>query len=290
MKKNLLILSALLLLSLANVSAKELTISTNSWIGYTPLFYANEKGYLKKLDIKLITSHTLAQAADLYMNKKADMVTTTQHEYYAIKRAGHSIIPVILFDRSNGADLVLSNKSIKELQKANHIEAYLKTNSINREVLKEFLNHYNLNHKELTLINKEPKEIIQLQPKKDKNMLIVTFIPYNESLQKNGFRELASTKESSVLIVVDALCTNQKTLNNDKKRLYELKKIIDKSISEIQNNKKASYTLVKDYLDGLSYAEYIHALNLIKWINKPSQTFLKEIEKLRYNKEQLIEE
>ena len=288
MKKNLLFtLLALLLLS-AQAFSKELTISTNSWIGYTPLFYANEKGYLKDLDIKLINSDTLAQAAVLYENAKADMVTTTQYEYHAIKKAGHSIIPVILFDRSNGADLVLSNKSITQLQKAKKIEAYLKTDSINAEVLEDFIRFYHLDRNKITFINKEPSQLQHIKAQENKNILVVTFVPYNMPLEKNGFKVLASTKDTKVIVVVDSLCTNKKTLLDDKKRLKELKKILDKSIVELQSNKKASYKLVKSYLQNISYGEYLDSLKVIKWINKPSKNFIDRIKDMGYNENQLI--
>jgi len=289
MKKNFIftILTLLFFIS-SQALSKELIISTNSWIGYTPLFYANEKGYLKQLHIKLITSNTLSEAANIYKSAKADMVTTTQHEYYAIKKTDHSIIPVILFDRSFGADLILSNKSISKLQKAKRIEAYLKTNSINAEVLEDFIHFYHLDKNNIILINKEPSQLQHLKPQKNKNMLIATFVPYNTSLEKNGFHILASTKDTKVIAVVDSLCTNKKTLQTNKKRIKELKKIIDKSILELQIDKQASYKLVKNYLH-IDYNEYIDSLKLIKWINKPSKNFIDRIENMGYNEKDLIQ-
>jgi NitT/TauT family transport system substrate-binding protein len=289
MKKNFLFLIFTLLLFVSSqIFAKELTISTNSWIGYTPLFYANEKGYLKKLDIKLLTSNTLAQAASVYKEDKADMVTTTQHEYYAIQKSGYSIIPVILFDRSYGADMVLSNKSIAELQKVEKIDVYLKTDSINAQVLEEFINYYHIDKNKLTLINTEPFQLENLKPKKNKNMLIVTFVPYNIALQKKGFIQLASTKETKVIVVVDSLCADRKIVLNDKKRLQKLKSLIDRSILEMQANKKASYQLVKNYLQGMDYEDYLNTLSKIEWINKPSQQFLNRIKDMGYDEKYLL--
>jgi len=289
MKKNLLFLIfTLLLFASSQISAKELTISTNSWIGYTPLFYANEKGYLKELDIKLLTSDTLSEAAAIYKENKADMVTTTQHEYYAIQKSGYSIIPVILFDRSYGADMVLSNKSIAELQKAKKIDVYLKTDSINAQVLEDFINYYHIDKNKLTLINTEPSQLENLKPQKNKNMLIVTFVPYNIALQKKGFMELASTKETKVIVVIDSLCANKESIIHDKKRLKKLKSIIDKSILEIQADKRATYQLIKNYLEGMNYNDYLDAFSKIEWINKPSKNLLNRIKDMGYDEKYLI--
>lgn len=90
----------MLLTACGKQNEKTIHIFTNSWIGYAPLFYAKEKGYFDKLNIDLVTNVSLAEAADLYDIGKADLVTTTQHEYYSLKNSGHNIVPVILFDRS----------------------------------------------------------------------------------------------------------------------------------------------------------------------------------------------
>ncbi len=279
----------LLFTSCSQENKKELHISTNSWIGYAPLFYAKEKGYLDKLNIELITNISLAEAANIYDIGKAEIVTTTQHEYYSLKNSGHDIIPVILLDRSNGGDMVLSNKNINTLIHAKKIYAYLEIDSINAEILQDFLKRYNISEKKMVFINKDQSQIESLQPQDDKNMLVVTYVPYNIKLKKSGFKELASTKKMSTIMVIDALCTNESTLKNNKERLHQLKAVIDRSIQELQADKRASYNLVKRYLENMSYGDYIDSLELIKWINKPSQKLLKRIEPMGYEAKQLIQ-
>ena len=279
----------LLFTSCSQENKKELHISTNSWIGYAPLFYAKEKGYLDKLNIQLITNISLAEAANIYDIGKAEIVTTTQHEYYSLKNSGHDIIPVILLDRSNGGDMVLSNKNINTLIHAKKIYAYLEIDSINAEILQDFLKRYNISEKKMVFINKDQSQIESLQPQDDKNMLVVTYVPYNIKLKKSGFKELASTKKMSTIMVIDALCANANTLKNHKERLHQLKAVIDRSIQELQADKRASYNLVKRYLENMSYGDYIDSLELIKWINKPSQKLLKRIEPMGYEAKQLIQ-
>jgi len=290
--KRLILLTFLTLALLFTACSKEehktLHIATNSWIGYAPLFYAKEKGYLDKLNIQLVTNVSLAEAADVYDVGKADMVTTTQHEYYSLKNSGKSITPVILIDRSNGGDMVLSNKTPQELQKADKIYAYLEIDSINAEVLKDFLKHYNLNKDKIKFINKDQAQIEDLKADNSKNIIIVTYIPYNIKLLKNGFHEVASTKDLDTIIVIDALCANKKIISQNQKRLHALKKIIDRSIDELMHDKKDSYKLVKTYLGEMSYDDYIESLKLIKWINKPSQKLLNRIEPMGYDPKQLI--
>ncbi|QOP45915.1 ABC transporter substrate-binding protein [Sulfurimonas paralvinellae] len=292
MKKRLLALFSLFILFFTACNQqqeKPLHIATNSWIGYAPLFYAKEKGYLGELNIKLITNVSLAEAADVYDIGKAEMVTTTQHEYYSLKNSGHKIVPVILFDRSNGGDLILSNKSLEELKSAKKIFAYLEIDSINAEILKDFIKHYNIDEKKITFINKDQAQIEEIEPLKSENMLIVTYVPYNLKLQKKGFKEVASTKNMNTIMVIDALCANKNIITQEAKRLQKLKHIIDRSIDELTADKKSSYKLIKSYLGNMSYNDYVESFQLIKWINKPSPQLLKRIEPMGYKKEDLIQ-
>jgi len=272
---------------------KEIVISTNQWVGYTPLYYAYEKGYLRKLNIKIINSVSLAEAADIYRMGQANMVTTTQHEYNSLKESTNNIVPVILLDRSNGGDMVLSNKSIAELQKAEKIYAYLEIDSINQEIIKDFIKNNALDINKFVFINRDQKQIQDIdydkEKKEKKNIVIVTYIPYNITLKKRGFKEVASTKSIDSIIVIDALCASKEIVKNERERLLSLKKIIDKSIDEINENPKATYDLTRKYLSNISYKDYLESLEKIKWINKPSPELLDFINaKYDYPKENIF--
>ena len=266
---------------------EELVLSTNSWIGYTPLFYAQEKGYLKKLNIKLITSVSLAESANIFLVSKADILTLTQHEYNFLKKEMHNISPVILLDRSNGGDMILSNKTLQELKLSKNIDVYLEIDSINKELIEEFTESAMLNINAMHFINKNQAQIQNLQAT-DSDTIIVTYAPNNIPLEKHSFSTLASTADINSLLVIDALLTKKETLQLHKERFEELKRVIDLSIQEIQNDPKTAHKLTKKYLNELSYDEFNDALKTIEWINKPSEDLLKKIEKIGYKKEDLI--
>ena len=267
---------------------KALTISTNSWIGYAPLFYAKEKGYLDKLNIKLNTNVSLAEASNAYVSGQADMFTATQHGYNTVKKVLKDTVAVMLLDRSDGGDVILSNKSITALKNATKIDAYLEIDSINKEILLDFIKHNKINKSKLHFINKDQSQIHDLRADDAKFMLVVSYFPYNIKLQKHGFKEIASTKNINDIVVIDALYTSKKLLKQENNRLKRLKDVIDQSIIEIESNKKDSYKLIKNYLDNISYNEYINSLKLIEWIHKPSSVLLKRIQPMGYDEKFLI--
>ena len=216
------------------------------------------------------------------------MITATQHEYYALKKNGHNIIPIILLDRSNGGDMVLSNKTIAEIQKANKVEAYLEIDSINAEVIESFLKYYAIDTNKIEFINKDQAQLQDLQNDPSKTLIIVSYSPYDIKLKKNGFKVIASTRDANSIFVIDAIFTDAKIAKKEHQRLVKLKTIIDRSIEEMNRDTKASYLLVKDFLENLSYNEYLESLKLIKWISKPSQKLLEAIKPMGFNKNDLI--
>jgi len=291
MIKNLLIviLGLFLLFGCSSKEDKELKIVTNSWIGYAPLFYAKESGYLDNLGIKLITTVSLEEAFDIFSVGKADLVTTTQHEYYALKKTFNSIKPVILIDRSLGGDMIMSNISLDELKNANKIDVFLEIDSINSEILKTFIKKYKLDISKMNFIDGDQSEFQDIKNDKSKNILIVTYSPYNEPLNDSGFMELVSTKDLDSIIVIDSICATDKIINKYPDVLKKLKNVIDQSIFEIENNKKDAYKKVSRYLNNISYEEFLASLKKIRWINAPSDDLLNRIEPLKYKWEYLIQ-
>ena len=273
-------LTTILLLSFISCSSdydKKLKISATTWIGYTPLFYAKEKGWLKELNIKLLNVSSLSENMYLYKAGNSDAYVGTQYEYDLLSQEDKSLIPIMMLDRSHGGDMVMSNMSIQELKDTSKtVDAYLEMDSVNNTMLKDFIKSYKLESKTINYINKDQTKIGLLDAKDMKNpTIIVTYIPYNNSLEKNGFVELASTKNSLNLLVLDAMFTTTKVLRGHKKQFIELKKLIDTSVEALKKDPKEFYETIKPYMLDMSYKEFHDSLDDIIWINKEIPSELK---------------
>lgn len=248
---------------------KKIKISITTWIGYTPLFYAKEKKWLEPLNIKLLNVVSLSENMYLYKAGNSDAYVGTQYEYNLLSNENKNLTPIMLFDKSNGGDVILSNISIEELLKTDkQIDAYLEIDSINSILLEDFLKIYNLKNKKINYINEDQAYISKLNSKNLENpTIIVTYTPYNYDLEKNGFSELSSTKNNSNLLVIDAMFTNEDFFNENKKEFLALKSLVDKAVLELANNPKEFYETIKLYLPNTSYEEFLASLNDIVWIN-----------------------
>ena len=277
LKKIVILITTLLLFtSCSSDYDKRLKISATTWIGYIPLFYAKEKGWLKPLNIKLLHVSSLAENMYLYEAGNSDAYAGTQYEYSILSQDIKSLQPIMMFDRSNGGDLVMGNFSIEALQNTTlEIDAYLELDSINNTLLKDFLSKYKLQDKNINYINKDQTQIKQLQAN-SKPTLAITYIPYNFTLEKQGFMELASTKDSLDLLVVDALFTRIEIYDAHKKQFSELKKLVDKGVEALKKDPKEFYETVKPYILEMSYDEFVHSLDDIVWINRDISPELKQ--------------
>ncbi len=277
-KKTLYLLLFLLLVSGCSSNRyQKLEVSATTWIGYTPLFYAKEKGWLEPLNIKLLHVSSLSENMYLYQAGNADAYAGTQYEYDVLVKNDASLIPVMLFDRSNGGDVVMSNVSIEELQKnTDAIDVYLEMDSINHTLLKDFIQKYGLQDKTINYINRDQAFISTLSTKDiNKATIIVTYIPYDTELEKHGFFSIASTKDNLNLLVVDALFTRQKMFHEHKAQFIALKKLVDTAVEVLEKNPYEFYKTIKPYMMELSYEEFTQSLEDIIWLNKNLSTELK---------------
>lgn len=272
------------MIGLASCSAQPeppIKLITNAWIGYSPLFYAKEKGWLKPLNIELSTVVSLNESMMTYKTGHFKGMTGTQYEFAKLQEQSADLVPIIMFNRSNGGDMVMSNISITSLKETTEsVDVYLEINSINSVVFKDFIKAHKLENKKFNFINKDPlKTIAQIkQTAITQPLIIVTYNPYNFQLLEHGFSVIASTKNNVEILVVDALYVKKSCITEHKTDFIKLKQVINQSIQDLKANPHAYYEKVKPYLENGSYEEFLASLNQIEWLNSElSATVIKKL-------------
>lgn len=286
----LLTLSVLLFTSCSSNYAK-LKISATTWIGYTPLFYAKEMGWLEPLNIKLLNVSSLSENMYLYKAGNADAYVGTQYEYNILSKEDSTLVPVMLFDKSHGGDVIMSNKIIGELvNTSEQIDAYLEMDSINYTLLEDFLKKSAIDEERINYINEDQATIATLEAiVSDKPTIVVTYSPYDAQIQKKGFMKIASTKDGFDLLVIDAMFTKKEMLQEHKEQFEGLKKAVDRAVVDLKKNPREFYEKIKPYILEIKYDEFQESLNNIVWINENMPSELKErIKRADFPTEDLI--
>jgi len=281
MKK--IILMVLMLFFVGCENKKDINIAANEWIGYAPIFYANEMGWLKKEHFRLIRTVSLGESLDLFKNGLVNSFAATQYEYNQVK---NKVKPIILLDRSYGGDVIVSNKSLDELKKSKKIDVYLEMDSVNFLLFKYFAKKYNFPMSKFNFFNMDQQEISQKIFKDSRPVIVVTYSPYDVIYLKRGFREIASSKDKDLLII-DALFIDDEC---KLKRFHKLKRYIDLAIEIIKNNPKKAYEVLKNYYPNMSFDDFKKGLEKIKWVNHPKKELLNELKKIDFDTGNLVYE
>lgn len=294
MKKLLfsLIFFVFLFSSCSDTDKKPLVISTNTWVGYSPLFYAREMGWLKEINIELMSVVSLRESMHLYSAGVSDVFTGTQHEFQKQREEFPALIPVILFDKSNGGDAIMSNIRLDALKNSDEkIEVFLELDSINEEMLNSFIATHAISKKRLIIHNRIQDEIALMKNTAISPMtLIVTYDPYINALKKNGFQEVANTKNDQGLFVVDALYVSSELFYENHEQFIKLNKIIQRSIGVLHSNPKEYYEKVKLYLDTPTYDEFLKMTTNIEWIHEnPSKEVLNQMVKIEFPQKDIVQ-
>jgi NitT/TauT family transport system substrate-binding protein len=266
-----------------------LKISANAWIGYVPLFYAQEKGWLERDGFSLKYVSSLSESLNLYTTHSVDAMASTQYEYFESRNVYPGTVPVILLDRSDGGDMILANMpEARILASKGPIDVYLEQQSINIVLLRDFARERGLTKKRLHFIETNPDDYRRIRFDPGKPTLVVTYAPYHLDLLAKGFRVIASTASLDSLLVIDAVFTDRETLSRHRDRFTKLKNSVDRAVERCQKDPEEVYRTVKPYFEHFTYDDFRNDLNAIEWINRPDETILSRITRHGIDTEMLL--
>ncbi len=264
MRATLLALMLLFFYGCGDVSQKYITIAANTWIGYLPLAYAKEMGWLKKDHFILKWTHSLSESKTLFRLGLCEGFCATQYEVLSDPQIKAKSSPYFFIDQSLGADQILSNTPLQDLKKVPNIEAYLEVSSVNKALLGTFVKVYDLG-RSLRLNDTTQDNFLHMKFKKP--TLIVTYEPYATLLRQKGFYLIASSKTLQPYISIYDLFFGQKSLSPHRIRL--LYESFLKGLQQLQERPRYFYEMIKEYIPNTSFQEFQKELKGIRWIKKP---------------------
>ena len=90
--------------------AQEVLIGQSSWIGFAPLYIAEEKGFFKKhgADVKIQSIESKADSKSALAAGRIQGVSTTADTHVVNAAAGIDIAQVLALDTSSGGDGIIA--------------------------------------------------------------------------------------------------------------------------------------------------------------------------------------
>ncbi|PHM18582.1 MAG: hypothetical protein CJD30_01305 [Sulfuricurvum sp. PD_MW2] len=248
-----------------SVETTKIHISSNPWVGFTPFIYAQEKGWLEKTSFKFIWLVDLDENSHLYERGFTQGFTATQYELLHFNE-WEKLKPVFFIDRSYGADAIVSNRSIQEIETYKDVvDVYLEQGSLNDDFLDAFIKEKGLQSVKLHKIDASQKNILSLK-ESDKPIIIISYQPYLSTLLKKGYQPIASTRTMESFFVIDALFVDEDAIKGREKEFAQLKELFSIGVERFRSNPREYYETVKGYLEGQSYEEFMAATTQIEWL------------------------
>jgi NitT/TauT family transport system substrate-binding protein len=134
------------------------SMGINTWIGFTPLFIAQEKGFFKQLglnlDVKLFGSVTDAGTA--FVAGRLDGLGTVTSESVAMAARGKDYRVVLVEDNSVGGDGILARNSIADIKAFKGKKIAVERGGMSHFFLLQVLQEAGLSEKDITIVSVAP--------------------------------------------------------------------------------------------------------------------------------------
>ena len=270
---------------------KPIVISSDIWIGATPLYYAHAKGWLKEINIEMLQAGSIEANLNMYETHASDLVTGTQHEYQRLRKTHPDIVPTIIYDRSYGGDMVLSNRTVEQIKNSKEkIDVFMEIDTVGEDMFGYFLAENNLSKEQFNIYSRNQEEIELTQNSAGSGPIVIaTYNPHDLILKEHGFKEVASSRSDRYLVIDGIYCTRT-IAKKHKEQIKALKGLLEKAVDDYNKNPKLFYTTVKSYLGHPSYTEFEQMRSNIKWVKNEelSETMKRKMVDMHYPVSELI--
>lgn len=295
--RGLLVLAALALLAgssylgyriVSDVSQDEIRISSNPWVGFTPFIYAQEKGWLDDTPFHFVWQVDLTENVRLFERGFTQGFTATQYEM--LHAQDHAKLkPVFLIDRSDGADVILSNRTLPELKVIKQpITVYLERGSLQSDIFHAFTRENHLDGVDFELLNAAQKSMTEIQPG-DAPLILISYAPYASQIMENGFKIIASTHTLTSFNVIDALFVDKDIIAAELDQFLKLKQIYIRAVHALQHDPEAYYETIHGYLEGQTFAQFMQSTREIEWfVQPPGKLILQQLRAQGVETDQLL--
>jgi NitT/TauT family transport system substrate-binding protein len=235
----------LLLGACSQAETTALRIGTNLWLGYEPLYLAQDSGKLGP-KVNLIEYPSASQVMQAFRDGQIDAAALTLDEVLLLADAGFEPKIVLAMDVSDGADAIISRPEFKTLRD-------LKGHRIGVE--RSALGAYML-HRALGLSGMSPEDIIPVNLQIQQHQAayhtrqvdaVVTFEPVRSSLIAAGGTELF---DSSMIPneIVDVLVVNKNYLPQHSDVVNSLIEVWFQTLDKINQNPMAAAEAMSTHL------------------------------------------
>lgn len=166
-----------------------LRVGTNIWPGYEPLYVARHLGYLDANQARLVEFTSTSQILRAFRNGAIDAACVTLDEALLLAQEASDVRLVLVFDISNGADVIMAMPEITDLKDLKGRRVGAETTALGAYVLMRALQYSGLTPEDVQIVPLEASEHETAFKQGDVDA-VVTFEPTRTKLRNFGARQV----------------------------------------------------------------------------------------------------
>lgn len=251
-------LALLTLIFFAGCTAKkEVFIGVHPWIGYQPINIASAKAILPP-HILLKENKTATETKAQFLSGEIDAGYLTLDETLTLIDQGVDLKVVLVTDISFGADKVLAKNQISSKEDVLGKKVGYEKGAVGELVLNAFITEYDLNVKDIELVNTPYDQQFDAWKKQELDYLI-SYAPVATQILNLGAAEVFSSRDMPNM-VIDVLAVKESFLKNNCSTVNAIVDSHFEGLWQLRHSFQDSSYLVADNL-GISQRDVILTMN-----------------------------
>ncbi len=166
-----------------------LRIGSVVWPGFEPLFVARNLGYLDSNEVRLVEYTSATQILSAYSNGTIDAGCLTLDEAILLAQEVPDVRVVLVFDISNGADVIMAKPEITSLKELKFHRVGAETTALGAYVLARALQIAGLTRQQVMIVPMDASEH-ESGFKQGRVDAVVTYEPTRTKLRNYGARQI----------------------------------------------------------------------------------------------------
>lgn len=207
-------------LSACQRPVQPIRVASNVWLGYEPMFLARELGFLSESVARLVEFPSNTACLTALVNHEVSLGALTLDEFLLAREGGVDLRAVLVFDESNGADVVLGGPNVQTLTDLRGKRIGVESSAVGALMLTKLLDLANLSAADVVKVEVTLERHVEAF-RKGQVDAIVTFEPVASQLVSEGARRLLDSSRFPGLIV-DVLVAHTSDLVREGDQIRQL--------------------------------------------------------------------
>ncbi len=197
-----------------------LRVSGIVWVGYEPLFLGRTLGYYDPAAIRLVETPSNTEALMALASGEVDAATLTLDEYLLARDGGLDVQAIMVFDTSNGADVIMARPEIKTLQQLADKRIGVEETAAGALMLSKTLEAAKLEPQQVRKVPVTGDQQVALYRAGEVDAL-VSYEPFSSQLERQGAHRLYDSSHFPGLIV-DVLVARRQAVQQQPRAFSQL--------------------------------------------------------------------